>query len=1046
MNLNVMFAVFKRNFVSYFANPIGYVFICVFVLLSSFAAFWPDAFFNNNLANLDQLNQWFPFIMLIFVPAITMSVWAQERQQGTDELLLTIPGGDLEVVLGKYLAALAIYTVALLFSLVCNFARLVSLGEPDGGLFLGTYAGYWLIGLAMLGIGMVASFLTKNLTIAFIVAALLCAPLVFAVYAEAVLPADLAQSIKHWAIGGQLYDFGRGVIGLSGIAYFGMILVVSLYLSTVLLGRRHWGPDHVRLPKWSVRVLVVIYWGVMLAAIYGVLLLMDSVLEIALGYLRSTPVADAQGLFDFWSLSVLWLAVAGVLLGYALLRRWSWFPLVFAVLIAANTLLVALLLIFSGDFLETVRFYFGLWSFNALWLTAAIFFVRFAYYQGWSWFPQYIPWMALHYAGRVLALLVIAVGINVFFQRYDLHADVSSEGLNSLSKPARKLLAGLNFDHPVHIEAFISPKVPEAYVQTRLNLLTMLRELQARGGNNIEVRINETKRFSPEANLAERTFGIRPRPVRTTERGVQSVDHVFLGVSFSCGLQKVVVPFIGRGTPLEYELVRSVCTLARPPETDDNPSDEASDEEAPKPALRKRIGVVPTDARIYGGRSNWPIIDELKKQYQVQQVKMHKPITRQDYDVLLVVQPSSLTPQDLERLLAALRSGMPAVIFEDPLPVLSAGVPPTSQPRRPPPGMEMYMPGPLPKCDISRLWKELYVEFASDPGRRGGRYDQIVWQDYNPYPRLMEFANNKEFVFVDTAGGGVFNPNDEISSGLQNMLFPFPGFIKKLNALPPTLKIRDLVRTGKTNNGTIRVNDIVDFVNGEWKEHRAYAPRDREYWLAAHIKGDDPHLNVVLVADVDMLSPAFFYVREAGDNAEAGVPLDFDNVTFVLNALDSLADDNRFIQMRKHRPKHRTLTSIEKRTKGDKQQAAKAREKYNKDCDESVKREEDAINERIEEVRNRTDIHPNDKVNMVAEAFQTGMRRLDEKTKQFRRERDRKLDESETELAAEVEAVRNQYKLWAVLLPPILPLVVAAIVFFTRRAREREGIARARRR
>lgn len=184
MNNQAVLAVFKRNLAAYFGSPSGYVFICAFLIASGIAAFWSQEFFDSNLANLDQLNQLLPHILLGFIPAITMSIWADERRQGTDELLLTLPGSDFDVVLGKYFGAVAIYTVSLFFSLIANYFVLLNLGNPDFGLILSSYIGYWFVGLSMLSIGMVASFLTSNLTVAFVLGVAFNAPLALLPNAE----------------------------------------------------------------------------------------------------------------------------------------------------------------------------------------------------------------------------------------------------------------------------------------------------------------------------------------------------------------------------------------------------------------------------------------------------------------------------------------------------------------------------------------------------------------------------------------------------------------------------------------------------------------------------------------------------------------------------------------------------------------------------------------------------------------------------------------------------------------------------------------------
>ena len=236
---HVIGAVFNRNFQAYFSNPAGYVFITLFVLVGAYAAFWRPEFFANNLANLGTLNQWMPYLLLFFIPAITMSAWAEERRQGTDELLLTLPAHDIEVVLGKYLAALGIYTVALGFSLT-HVLILEWLGRPDLGIMFATFVGYWLMGALMIALGLVASLLSTNVTVGFILGALFNAIPVFAGLIGQIFPPGTRRTVEDLSIPAQFRDFGEGVIAWSNVFYFLSLAAAMLYLNMVLLGRRHW--------------------------------------------------------------------------------------------------------------------------------------------------------------------------------------------------------------------------------------------------------------------------------------------------------------------------------------------------------------------------------------------------------------------------------------------------------------------------------------------------------------------------------------------------------------------------------------------------------------------------------------------------------------------------------------------------------------------------------------------------------------------------------------------------------------------------------------
>jgi ABC-2 type transport system permease protein len=264
---NVISAVWKRNVSSYFSGALGYLFIAVFVIASSMLAF-NERFFTENQANFDQLSRQFPWLLLFIVPAVTMTLWADERKQGTDELLFTLPANDWEILVGKYLAGLTIYTVALVFSSL-NILVLAYCGSPDLSQILATYLGYWVAGAALLAAGMFASVLTSSATVAFILGVLFTAIPIVLEWVGLDRMFNNQGIRESVSVPGNLRDFTIGVVPLGSVVYFAALAGFFLYLNAVMIARRHWaGGKNARSLGWQFAVRSISLGVILLCGTY----------------------------------------------------------------------------------------------------------------------------------------------------------------------------------------------------------------------------------------------------------------------------------------------------------------------------------------------------------------------------------------------------------------------------------------------------------------------------------------------------------------------------------------------------------------------------------------------------------------------------------------------------------------------------------------------------------------------------------------------------------------------------------------------------------
>lgn len=232
--------IFERELNSYFATPLAYVFIVIFLVLSGIATFDLGGFYERGQADLQPFFDFHPWLYLFMIPALAMGLWADERKTGTIELLLTLPVRLSEAVLGKFLAAWVLSGIALALTfpiwITVNY-----LGEPDNGIILAAYIGSWLMAGGFLAVGSCMSALTRNAVIAFILTVAICfvfvasgSPIVLDVF-SGWAPQVLLDAIAALSFLTHFDAISKGVLDLRDLLFFVVFIGSWLLASAIVI-------------------------------------------------------------------------------------------------------------------------------------------------------------------------------------------------------------------------------------------------------------------------------------------------------------------------------------------------------------------------------------------------------------------------------------------------------------------------------------------------------------------------------------------------------------------------------------------------------------------------------------------------------------------------------------------------------------------------------------------------------------------------------------------------------------------------------------------
>jgi len=232
--------IFRRELRSYFATPVAYVFMVIFLVLAGSFTFYLGGFYERGQADLAPFFNFHPWLYLFLVPALSMRLWAEERKSGSIELLLTLPLTLLEAVIGKFLAAWAFTAIALGLTFPV-WVTVNYLGNPDNGAILAAYLGSLLMAGAFLAIGSCISATTRNQVIAFIITVVVCFafllsgfPLVLDLF-RGWAPQLIVDAVASFSFLTHFSSISKGVIDVRDLVFFAAVIGFWLYATAIIL-------------------------------------------------------------------------------------------------------------------------------------------------------------------------------------------------------------------------------------------------------------------------------------------------------------------------------------------------------------------------------------------------------------------------------------------------------------------------------------------------------------------------------------------------------------------------------------------------------------------------------------------------------------------------------------------------------------------------------------------------------------------------------------------------------------------------------------------